>query len=328
MLRFFQNNHPLMFLLYFLIGGLIAFAIPENIITEINIHNKTFLFKQILNLIQGQYFVIIYKIIIAFLLVLNAYAFNRLVISAKLFKSNNAYHGFIYLILIGLAVVKIDSFIILNVSLLIIFILHITFKTIRKTIAIFDFFNVGLLFSIAFLLWEQTIYFLPFIFITLLILRMQKWREWLAILIGIFIPIFIFTSFYFFISSNFDIIFDHYILFFRSKIPINFSIIQFITEGIILLFSVISLFKILSRFNSLESNRQDYYKIFLFLFLNASVLFIISPSSFYNFYIIAMIALNIPLSTFFISRKSKILSEITFDIFLIMSILLITSFSF
>ncbi len=328
MLRFFQNSNPLMFLLYILIGGLIAFAIPDKIVTEIDFQNQTFLYKKIILLIQGQYFILLYKVIIAILLILNAYVFNRLILSIKLFKSNNIYHGFIYLMLIGLAVVSEDSLIIIIVSLLLLFTLHIIFNTIRKTIAILDFLNAGLLLSLAFLFWEITAYLFPIIFVSLLILRIQNWREWLAGLIGLFIPIFIFTSFYFFIYSNFDVVFDYYLLFLKNSNSINFSTPQYIMGGFILILSLISSFKIIGRFNSLESSKQDFYKLFFFFCVNTIIILIFIPNIFFNIYIFGMIAFSIPFSMFFISIRNKIISEFTFDAFLLLCIIAIESISF
>jgi len=327
MLRFFQNSHPLMFLLYLLIGGLIAFAIPDKIVAEIGFQNQTFFYKRIVFLIQGQHFILLYKIIIVILLFLNAYVFNRLILSIKLFKSTNIYHGFVYLMLIGLAVVSVDSLAILIVSLLLLFAFHIIFNTIRKTIAIFDFLNAGLLLSVAFLFWEITAYLFPVIFISLLILRMQNWREWLAGLIGLILPIFIFTSFYFFTTSNFDVIFDYYLLFSKNTTFVNFSIPQYIVGGFILILSLLSSFKIIGRFNNLESNKQDFYKIFFFFFINTIVVFIFIPEIIFNIYIFGMIAFSIPFSIFFISIRNKIISEITFDFFLLLSVFIIAPFS-
>lgn len=327
MLRFFQNTHPLMFLLYVLIGGLIALAIPNELVTEISIKNHTLLYKQLFALIKGVHIIVLYKIIVAILLVLNAYVFNRLFQSIKLIKSYNLFHGFIYLMLIGIALVFEDGLVILIVAILLLFTIQIIFNTIRKTNAIFDFLNAGLLLSVAFLFWEITAFLFPLIFISLLILRVQNWREWFAGLIGLFIPVFIFTSFYFFATSNFDVIFDYYLLFLKDTSIINFSFFQYIMGGYILLVSLLASFKIIRGFNSLESNKQDFYKIFFFFFINIIFIFLIIPVNFFNIYIIGITALSVPFSMFFASIKNKRLSEFTFDLFIILCILIITQFS-
>lgn len=322
MLRFFQNKNPLMFLFYVAISIIIVLDVPIDVIDNITNSRHAFLYNQILFLIKGDYFVIFYRIILAALLLINAIIYNKLIVSIKLLKVNNYFSGFTFLILIGFALIKVDCLAVLFSSALIILAIKIIFNTLRKGIAIFEYLNVGLLFSIAFLFWETTLYFFILIFISILILRIQNWREWLVSLIGLFLPIFITSSIYFFIYSDFDIIFDTYQLLFFKKVGTQISYYELVVLIFVLLLSLTSSFKILSRFNSIETNNQDYYKIFSFLFLISVLVSFLIPSNIYNNYVFAIIPLNIVFSTFFISLKNKIIPEILFNLFLISSVYL------
>jgi len=321
MLKFFQNKHPLMFIFYVLISIFIVLVIPVNVIKEIVNQEHAFLYKNLLLLISGEYFIVFYKIIIALLLIVNAYVFNKLIISIKLFKTNNSFPGFLFLILIGFAVVTYDNLNVLISSLFVLFAINIIFDTLRKGIAVFEYLNVGILFSIAFLFWETTLYFSIIIFISILILRIQNWREWVASIIGLLLPIFIIVSIYFFIYSDFDIIFDTYHLFFRTYSIGNISVYEIVILFFVFALSLFSLFKILFRFNSIESNNQDYYKIFSLFFLIAVIITLLIPSNIFNNYTFAIISLSVVFSSSFLYIKNKIISEILFDSFLILSIL-------
>ena len=89
MLRFLQNKNPLMFIFYIFISILIVLDVPEEIINKTINTEHAILFKQLLLLIEGNNFVIFYKIILAILLFANALVYNQLLVSIKLVKVRN-----------------------------------------------------------------------------------------------------------------------------------------------------------------------------------------------------------------------------------------------
>ncbi len=328
MLRFFQNNNLLMFLFFPVIAGLIALAAPKEIINSINPEKQVYFYKQLLLLIQGNYFIVFYKIMIAFFLTLNGILFNKFVVTVKINKSNNFFFGFLFLILIGMSSVKTDNLAILIALLIFIFALIIIIKTLRKPFAIFDFLNAGMLISVSFLFWVNTVFFVPMIFIGLFVIRSQQWREWLTAIIGLFLPLFIFLSFYFFIYSNVDVVYDIVRIFSQKRELPNFTTYQIITVSYIFLISLLSSFKIVSRFNTLETDIQDYYKIFFLLFINSLVFFLLKPAILYNVLPFSMLAIVIPFGLGFINIRRKIFAELLFTIFLGFAVMIIINFSF
>lgn len=311
-----------MFILYVFISILIVLDVPVEIITQTINTQHAILVKQLYLLIEGKQFILFYKIILGVLLFGNTFIYNQLLISIKLFKVKNYFIGFIFLILIGFATVNYDCLPVLFASFFILLSFKIIFNTLRKSNAIFDYFNVGLLFSLAFLFWETALFYTVIIFISILIFRIQNWREWVVAFMGFFLPVFITSSIYFFVYSNFDIIFDTYQLFLNKVSLPEINVRQFIVIVFVLLLSLFSIMKILAKFNSIESNVQDYYKTFSILFLISLIVSFLIPSNIYSNYLIGIIGLNIVFSSSFIFIKNNIISEVLFDIFLIMSIFL------
>ncbi len=320
MLKFFQNNNLLMLLLFPVLAGLFTFSISEDFITNIKAEERAFLYNKLLHLISGNFFIYIYKLLIAIFLTINGILYNKIIVSVSISKTKNWYYGFIFLIILGLTTSITDSLAIFIIIFFVLSSIIIIFRTLRKPIAVFDYLNAGMLFSIAFLFWENILYFVPIIFISLFILRAKLWRDSISAIIGLIIPFFIFVSIYFFITSNFNVVFEIFGILTKKQEPIETPYIYYFLGSFIVLFSIISFFKILFRFNSIETDKQDYYKIFFFIFIFSLIIPFIISTQIISFLPIIFIPLAIPFSLFFLSIRKKILSEILFDFFLIIVI--------
>lgn len=307
-----------MLLFFPVLAGLFAVSISDEIINSINTNEQAFLYKQLLHFLSGNYFKYLYKFLIAVFLILNGFLLNKILTSVNIFRTKNWYHGFIYLILIGLCTSLTDNLPILVANSFILFSLLIIFKTLRKPIAVFDYLNAGMLFSISFLFWINTVYFIPIIFISLFILRTKLWRDAVSFIIGFTIPVFIIVSFYYLIFSNYNIVFDTFNIIIKKQEFKTIPTIFIILGAYIILFSLFSFFKMLFNYNTTESDKQDYYKIFFALFFISLSISFIFPISIINILPFAFISIAIPFSVFFISLRKKILAEIIFDIFLIL----------
>jgi len=321
MLKFFQNKNPLMFVFYIIISISIVLILPTNTVNDILTVKHTFLYNQILQLLSGKYFITFYKIFLVLMLIVNTILYNKLLISIKLFKSNNTFSGFIFLVLVSIFAKSFDVLQILFSTLFLLSALKVIFSTLRKSNAVFEYLNTGLLFSISFLFWETTLYYFILIFLSILILRIQNWHEWIASLIGLFLPIFISSSIYFFINSNFDVIFETYSLLFLKSNTLHLSVFQLVALVFVFGLSAFSIFKILVKFNSLESNNQDYYKILISVFFIALVVTFLFPSNLYGNFVFGIIGLSVPIIMLFTTIRNKIISEVLFDIFLILIVI-------
>jgi len=321
MLKLFKSKNPLVVIIYPIIAFVFLYFNPETYGVYSSTPYKPLVYKQLMCLIDGAYGNTIYIILSVIFLTVVAFFFNHLIRNLKILKSFQNLHGFIFLLLTGFCIRFID---ILQISISILFFLitiTLIIKSLRKDFAHFDFFNAGLALSAASLFRFQIIWFYPIIIIGILVFRKLNFREILTSLIGLFIPYFFFFSIYFFVHSDFNIIYDTYQLIITENthfpINLNLSIFGFFLIAILL----ISVFHVLRKYKSTESDIQDYYIFWFLLFLLASVYLVFFYKNDYSFIIIMMMSAAVPLGVYFSETKRPLAKEIIFDLFLLAVIL-------
>ncbi len=317
MLKFFKSKNPLIVIFY----PIIAFAFLYFNFKSLNFKNSTsdypFFYKSVLILIQGSFFKLYYIILSVVFLSAVSFFFNQLIRNLKLIHSFQNLHGFIFLILTGFFLPFFD---VLQVSVSLLFFLITIFliiKSLRKGLAVFDFFNAGFSLSVASFFWFQIIYFYPIIIIGLLIFRNLNFREILTSLIGLFIPYFFFFSIYFFINSDFNIIYDTYLIIYNKNSLFQFDLHQIIPGIILILILLISSFHILRKYRSTESDIQDYYIFYFLLFLLALSYLIFLYKNDFSFIIILVLTSAVPLGVYFAEDNRPLVRELIFDLFLL-----------
>lgn len=133
-------------------------------------------------------------------------------------------------------------------------------------------FKNSFLFSSVSLVYFPSIFFIPIIWLTLIIFRIFKWREWVISIIGIFTPYFIFLSFLF-LTNNFvnyiSTINTFFISFKVVKLKLNIQekifLMVFITTYLL------SFFSVMRKFN----DKNIYFRKRLSIMLNFTFLCII-----------------------------------------------------
>ena len=321
MLKLFKSKNPLVVIIYPIIAFAFLYFNPETCDVYSSTHHKPFIYKQLLHLIEGTYGHVLYIILSVIFLTAVAFFFNRLIRNLKIVKSFQNLHGFIFLLLTGFCIRFLD---ILQISISVFFFLitiALIIKSLRKDFALFDFFNAGLALSAASFFRFQIIWFYPIIIIGLLVFRKLNFREILTSLIGLFLPYFFFFSIYFFVHSDFDIIYNTYQLIVteNTRFPLNLNLSVF---GLLLIaILLISVFHILRKYKSTESDIQDYYIFWFLLFLLASAYLVFLHKNDYSFIIIMMMSAAVPLGVYFSETKRPLAKEIIFDLFLLAVIL-------
>jgi hypothetical protein len=101
MLKFFRNNNILMTLVYFIIAGVFSSQIPSDLMKSIDFHNQAVFYKFILSLLQGQYFLLFYKLLSGIFIAIIGLMFNKLLFNSGLCKSFNYFQGFILIFFSG-----------------------------------------------------------------------------------------------------------------------------------------------------------------------------------------------------------------------------------
>lgn len=317
MLKFFNSKNPAVRILVIIFSVLIVLNWKDEIIRKNISEHNAYLYEYILVFISGKNFILFYKILTVILLSLNSYFFSNISLYFKLNRKISYIHGFIFLFLISFGLKLTDALPVLFALFFLQVSIKIIMNTLRKQFALFDFFNVGFLIALASFFWFNVIYFVPVIFIGLIILRTINWREWLVPLIGIILSYFLLFSFYYLIHSNFDIIFKfHLVLNQKEELPV-LDLESIILFSYLAFVSLIASFIIITRFRTFETNTQDYYRFFFFIFLVTLGIIIFIPGYRFSAVIVIPVSLSIPLSRYFISMKRKLFKEILFDLFLI-----------
>jgi len=326
MLKLFSSKNPLIIVLYPIIAFVLIYINSDNFNYISLIHNKPYLYLKFIALFNGKYFNSIYIFLSVTILSINSIFFNRLIQKLKIVRSFQNLHGFIFLFLFGFCIKFTD---ILQLSLSLFFFISTIFllvRTLRKGLAVFDFFTAGLFLSVASFFWFQVLYFYPIIIIGLLIFRTLNFRETITSLIGIFIPYLFFFSIYFFIFSDFGIIFDIHRLIFHKNVFLHMNLDFVIPSIILIIITLISTVYIANNYRRTESDIQDYYIFFFFLFLLSLVYLIFLCKNDLNFIIITLMTATIPIGVFFAGKSNSIFKEVLFDILLLAVIISQSSF--
>ncbi len=326
MLKLFSSKNPLIVVLYPIIAFILIYINSDNFNYISLIHNKPYLYLKLISLFNGNYFNAIYISLSVTLLSINSIFFNRLIQKLKIVKSFQNLYGLIFLLLFGFYIKFID---ILQLSLSLLFFIITIFllvQSLRKGLAVFDFFTGGLFLSVASFFWFQILYFYPIIIIGLLIFRTLNFREITTSLIGIFIPYLFFFSIYFFIFFDFGIIFDTHTLIFHKNSGLHINLNSLIPSIILIIITLISTVYIANNYRRTESDIQDYYIFFFLLFLLSLVYLIFLYKNDLNFIIITLMTTTIPLGIFFAGKSNPIFKEVLFDLLLLAVIISQTSF--
>ncbi len=317
MLKLFSSKNPLIILLYPIIAFILIRFNSDNINFSSLFLNKPFFYQHFISLFNGTYFKEIYISLSVVLLSVDSVLFNRLIRQLKLVKLFQNLHGLIFLLLIGFCLKFIDY---LQVSLALFFFIatiSVIIKSLRKNLAVFDFFSAGLFLSIASFFWFQVLYFYPIILFGLLIFRSLNLREITTSLIGIFIPYLFLFSIYFFIFSDFAIIYDIYQLIFFKNIEFYLNFNQIASGIFLLIILLISVVSIINRYRNTESDIKDYYIFFFIIFLLSLTLLILLRNNNLNFIVVLIMTATVPIGIFFSKKSHPIFKEILFDLLLL-----------
>lgn len=326
MLNFFRSKNPLIFIFYPLIAFVFIFFL-SNISEFKTINSDTpFLLKLLISLISGKYFNVLFIFLSVFMFVLTGAAYNSLVQSLKVVKSFQNMHGLLLLLFSGIIIRYINP---LQSFLFLFFFIIVIISAISsysKKTAVFSFFNAGLFLALSSFFLPDIIYFFPVIILGQLIFRTVNFREIATSLIGLVIPYFILVSVWFFIFSNFDIIYDIHKQLLIKTASFKPDINLIISGSVVFIIIILSFFDILSKYRNTESLIQDFYSFCFISGLISLVFFIFILRFDFNILSVFFVFAVVPVGVFFSDNSRPLFKEIVFDIFLLCVILSQTGF--
>lgn len=164
-------------------------------------------------------------------------------------------------------------------SIFLIAVLYLLFSIYLEVDAFGKIFYSGFLIAIASFFYFPLVFFMAFVFLTFVIYRLNKWRDWVIALMGFFTP----YLFYFMYAFWFDklpgtlIKYSHFFShLFILQSPVSFTISEYIIFAGMLFFFLPAAFKLTATINdNLITVRKRYWSVFWFVIVSIFV-FIIS----------------------------------------------------
>jgi len=167
----------------------------------------------------------------AFLLLLaQAVIFNQILIINDIISRNSVIGLFTYGIFMSFNISFNYLSPVLIANTIILIILYQIFMIYKNPEEYQLIFNIGFMVSLASLFYFPAIYLLIFIWITFIIFRMVKWREWIILFFGLIIP-YLFFAVYLYWTDTFQMQISEYAFYFSNIFSINLKPEVGITEA-------------------------------------------------------------------------------------------------
>ena len=191
------------------------------------------------------------------------------------------------------------------------------FGTYKNPKTSFQFFDAGIWIGLGSLFYANLIFYLPVLWIGMIILRPFIWREWLITIFGYITPVVLILAVHYLIRGE---ILDMLLIFKENLLtPYHFGsfdlshLLFFSFLGLlILIFSLQMIRKISMR----KISSRKYLKIMLWIFILTLIIYFFVPSASVELIFILFIPLSYLFTHFFISVRSAWLSDILFVLFL------------
>lgn len=320
MLKIFKNNNPLTLLL---IPFIIAALQIVNFTGNVNMQypkESSFVFSSLRNLFSDYSFFIFTEITTIITLSLISFLLIYIQNNLKIFKQNSHLVAFLFIFIASAIFPLYKSFSLIIGLLFFTISFSLMLNTIRKQVAIFDFFNIGFLMSVGSLFYINFVWFILFIFVGLILLRPPEWREFISSIIGFLTPYIMLFLLFFLITGNFTIIeitadsLFHY----EAKEVLTNSALSFYIY--IILLTVVTVFSISAYFYKLNVRIKSFLKLHVTIFIIATLLFLFSKSATNELIFLFSFSISTALAFLFNNSNRKILVEIAFDLIIILMI--------
>jgi hypothetical protein len=269
LINFFKSSYPTQYLLLLLVSGILwlpSFLYPPEIVTgEITAAPA---YDLIIRLLSAYPLLLI--ITGYLLLITGGFLLNVVMISHDLVSKNSLLPALVYVIFMSIHTESLTLTQSLLSAIFIILALNELFKLYELTDALKSVLTIGLLLSSASLFNFSCILLFPFIFASLLIVRIGTWRDWVVPIIGFLIP-YLYLWTYYFITDQLPFVYSPYIDYFNHlfNFQLDFRDWGLAIEGAILVIFVIpALFKTISLLNkyNIVTRRRLSISFWLFIF--------------------------------------------------------------
>lgn len=320
-LRIYKINHPVIILLIFLLSGLIwslaFFNASFYEFPELNFEMPFYYW--IYNWVSPYPFIA--RIISYILILIQASLLNRLNNRYFLLESRTYLPSLLFILMCSIFPLQNLHPIIFSNLFLLIGIDKI-FGTYRNDDKWSNYFDTGILISIASLFYIKYFFVIVIVWISLFTLRPFRGREWLLTIVGFLLPYIFVLSYFFVFEENVNYkmnIYFNQLFNFNNIFYYNYVYYAYLI--ILIILTAVSSFKILATLRKQKVSVRRFFHVFFWLFLISIVLFAISSFSKPSFLSIAAISLSFLFSNYFLNVKSVFWREVIFTIILAIAVL-------
>lgn len=315
LVRLFNSSQPSTLLLIPLVGILLwsqnFLGTPIEIDFPFDYHQMP-LYKWIKDLIPQN----IFSSILALLcIILQAFWLARINSKHWLIKERTYLPAILYVVLASGCPFLLRLHPILLGNFFFIWSLDMLFSSYKKRKAMNYFFNASLGLAIASLFYAPYAYFLPFIILSLFILRGFFWREFVSIIFGFLAPYVIYSGYLFVFSEKWVGVFNNLLEVSGNLPTVALNISYYIYFGFILLLAFISVFYLLV-IKYVKISTRRYFEVLFSILAFTILFFFIFKTISYEILIIFSIAFSFILTNYIISLRSKLLSNAIFLLFI------------
>lgn len=184
-------------------------------------------------------------------------------------------------------------------------------------------FESGFILGLGMLVYTSMYIFIPVIWMTLIILRNSRWREWTSGLIGFVLPGIFFLTIAFLLDKHQIILQQLQQDITAPAIEINWHPWAFIAIGLLTMLEIISILSVLSYVGVKKINTRKYFTFFFWFLMLLVALFFFHTKVAYDLIYALAIPLAVLSSLFYIESRSKWVTEIFFALMLLSAFALI-----
>ncbi len=204
-------------------------------------------------------------------------------------------------------------------AIFIIFVLALLFDSYSNEANSYRFFEAGLLLGIASLFYSKSIFFLPFIWISSMVLRPFYWREWVLPILGLVLP------YLFIFGINFLLEKDPWMVLsvlFEGlndiAIPLLPSTSFYAILGSLIILTIVASIYMLKVFQFRKVYIRNYFLTFFWLFIISLALFVFSGLKDTGVFYFIAIPISFILSNYFINSRNSKINHIIFSLFILL----------
>lgn len=323
-IRIFRENQALVILLSvftaILISVYVGIYVPFSPDFSILYHKPLYIYFPSLTDFSG--LKILVTIVNLLLVLINGLYLNRLVIKYQLIQTRTSLPLILFFIL---SAPYFTSYTGLSFGIIALFILQIAleklFDTAEDKGVAYGYFDSSLLLSVATLLCPYMIFFIPFFLFILVQLKGIRWREFLFVILGIFVPVVLIAGVFYIFEIDYQKIFTYFINisgFRPAYILTAYPIIWISTIGLLFL---LSSFKILQDYVKMKVLTRKYSFLFLVLFAFSLLTGFSYPVIGHDYIFLLTLPISFLFTYYFTNCRLTILNQVLFIAFIAVNLL-------